>query len=672
MKKLLTLALHIAVEAAQDAGALQRSRFRQSFSVNKKAATDLVTEVDIASEKIIVEKIKASFPEHTILAEEGGESVDESDYRWIIDPLDGTTNFAHGFPLFAVSIALEYKGEVQLGVVYLPVLDEMFTAKLHEGAFLNGEAIRVSDKKPLINSLLATGFAYNFQEMNDNNIVHFRNFLLKSRAVRRPGAAAVDLVYTACGIFEGFWERGLNPWDVAAGVLIVLEAGGQVSQYSGEAHQVDSRNIVASNGLIHQSMIEVLNRLDTEKTTLLEEDIVIYLAENPEALIHFPDLYEKLIPPRKEKGSGENVLNFHHRLINSLQASNKKLREELQELFLVASENEMILSHLDAIESLMYGSRSLTELLKSVSSEIEKRFSFTFAYVSLIGQNIASAEETHFQPIVEVQEGDKVVLYRSVQEFPLSFPQKQPRIYNGGGVDDVRLLFKNDGDSLASGILLPLWKDDTLLGSLNLGSPKEGHFHEGFGTDFLESFAEKFSVCIVNLINREVIDEKMLQDEETGLYNRAFLGSILPFEINRAGHYHYPLSLLLINVDNIKGVVEREGEKQVRSLICELAELLQEQTGKADILVRFMGDEFALLLSGRDQNDALEFAEKLRRMVEETCFCNLLSPLSITVSIGVSSFFPGSSERVVRKKDLIEAADKALYVAKTGGRNRVA
>ncbi len=417
-------------------------------------------------------------------------------------------------------------------------------------------------------------------------------------------------------------------------------------------------------------MIEVLNKLDDEKLSLLEEDIVLYLAENPDVLIHFPDLYEKLLPPRKSESSGENVLNFHHRLLQSLQSSNKKLQDELKELFYIASENEAILAHFNAIESLMYGARSLNELLNSVCNEIVKRFSATYAHIALIEQNIACDIETHFQPVLNVTQGEHLKLFCSEGEFPVSFKRFTPLICNGSDLNSASSLFpKSEKNEINSAILLPLYKGEALLGSLNLASPTENRFHEGLGTDFLENLVQKLSVCIVNLMNREVIDETSLRDKVTGLYNHLFLGNVLPYEMNRAEHYNHPLSLLLIDIDDMKNISHSEEKERGDQVLQQLAELIQSQIGKSDIQARFMDDEFALILPEKELNEALEFAEDLRGLVEETCFGDPLSPISLTVSIGVSSY---PSEKVARKKDLIEAADKALYVAKKGGKNRVA
>lgn len=230
----------------------------QPGKIDYKGKINLVTEVDLLCENKIIEIIKDSFPDHSILAEEGGGTTTNSDHKWIIDPVDGTTNFAHDFPMYCTSIALEVKGEVVVGVVYVPVLDELFSACKGEGAFLNGKKIHVSKSNVLQESMLATGFAYDVHETEVDNVTHFKNFLKKTRAVRRPGSAAIDLCYVAVGRFDGFWEFSLHPWDVAAGVLLIEEAGGKVANMAGEKYSIYSDNILASNGLIHQDMIDVL------------------------------------------------------------------------------------------------------------------------------------------------------------------------------------------------------------------------------------------------------------------------------------------------------------------------------------------------------------------------------------------------------------------------------
>ena len=250
--------LDIAVQAARAAGQLQRERLWSDFAIDFKGETDLVTEVDRACEDLIVGTIRRAFPGHDILAEENDYASLHSSHKWIIDPLDGTTNYAHGFPWFGVSIALEIKGVVQVGVVYHPMMDELFTAARGEGAFLNGSRITVSRRTPLKQCLLATGFPYDRTWDNENNFKHFMNFQMAARAVRRAGAAALDLAYVAAGRLDGYWECKLKPWDVAAGELLVTEAGGMVTDHGGDAYSVYDHRILASNGLIHDAMVAVL------------------------------------------------------------------------------------------------------------------------------------------------------------------------------------------------------------------------------------------------------------------------------------------------------------------------------------------------------------------------------------------------------------------------------
>jgi myo-inositol-1(or 4)-monophosphatase len=253
--------LDFAIQTARDAGRVLAERFgRASLAVTRKGDIDLVTESDLAAERLIVERIRSYYPRHAILAEEAGEVAHDggpSAYKWIIDPLDGTTNYAHGYPCFCVSIALEYGGEIVVGVVYDPTRDELFAAERGAGATLNGRTIRVSDVAELNAALLCTGFPYDVRGRSQF-ARHFSNFIMHAQAVRRDGAAALDLAYVAAGRFEGFWEEGLRPWDVAAGRLLVEEAGGRVSRYDGSHFDTYHPPILASNGLVHDDMMRVL------------------------------------------------------------------------------------------------------------------------------------------------------------------------------------------------------------------------------------------------------------------------------------------------------------------------------------------------------------------------------------------------------------------------------
>ena len=250
--------LAIAVAAARAAGRLQKERLLCEHSISFKGEVDLVTEVDRRCEELIIGMLKGAFPDHGFLAEEGGGQGGDAPYRWIVDPLDGTTNYAHGFPWFCVSIALEFEGEPVLGVIYGCMLDELFTALKGRGAFLNGTPLRVSARKPLRRCLIATGFPYDRTRDNENNFQHFVDFQLASRAVRRAGSAALDLAYLAAGRLDGYWECKLKPWDMAAGTLLVREAGGTVTNHEGSPHLIYDHRILASNGAIHDEMLRVL------------------------------------------------------------------------------------------------------------------------------------------------------------------------------------------------------------------------------------------------------------------------------------------------------------------------------------------------------------------------------------------------------------------------------
>ena len=250
----------VARKAAQAGGAILMEYYGKVKAIEHKGDIDLVTEADQASERRIISMIKDAYPHHRILAEESGDSGDASSYTWIVDPLDGTTNYAHGYPCFCVSIAIEYEKEVIHGIIYDPVKKELFTADKGNGAYLNGTPITVSSTQELNNSLLCTGFPYDVRENMESNIRLFRSFLMHAQAVRRDGSAALDLCYTAAGRFDGFWEQNLHPWDVAAGSLILSEAGGKLSRYKGEPFSVYMPEIIASNGLLHKQMLAIVRR----------------------------------------------------------------------------------------------------------------------------------------------------------------------------------------------------------------------------------------------------------------------------------------------------------------------------------------------------------------------------------------------------------------------------
>lgn len=250
----------VALKAAKEGGAILMEYFGKVKSIDYKGEINLVTEADRRSEEVILRIIKDSYPDHRILAEETGDSGECSSFKWIIDPLDGTTNYAHGYPCFCVSLAIEHEGDVIYSAIYDPMREELFTAEKGKGAHLNGKAIKVSSTKKLNQSLLCTGFPYDVRNDMNSNILHFSNFLLRAQAVRRDGSAALDLCYTAAGRFDGFWEQKLHPWDVAAGSLLVTEAGGKLSNFKGENFSIYSKEIVASNGMIHHQMVEVLGK----------------------------------------------------------------------------------------------------------------------------------------------------------------------------------------------------------------------------------------------------------------------------------------------------------------------------------------------------------------------------------------------------------------------------
>jgi myo-inositol-1(or 4)-monophosphatase len=258
--------LELAIQAAREAGRIQKARFGHSNRVELKGEINPVTEVDLLCERIISETILGTFPDHDLFTEETSFKCKGSRWRWIVDPLDGTTNYIHRFPFFAVSIGLEVDGVMELGVAYDPVRDELFHAARGTGAFLNGQRIHVSETEDLGQSLLCTGFPYDVRENINYYLSYFRQFIMKGFAVRRPGSAVLDLCHLAAGHFDGFWEFKLHPWDVAAGSLIVTEAGGQVTGITGQPFSIYSKDILASNGLIHPQMIEAIQEIKATRT----------------------------------------------------------------------------------------------------------------------------------------------------------------------------------------------------------------------------------------------------------------------------------------------------------------------------------------------------------------------------------------------------------------------
>jgi myo-inositol-1(or 4)-monophosphatase len=261
--------LATAVEIVLRAGEIQMSRRQSGFQINKKGTIDLVTEVDLECERMCRAVIAERFPDHDILAEElssGPLQAATSRCRWVFDPLDGTTNYAHGLPVFCTSLALEIDGRPEVGAIYDPTREELFTAERGVGAFVNGTRLSVSGTGTLLDGLLVTGFPYDVHEKLDRLLAMFGAFLGEARAVRRLGSAALDLCYVAAGRFDGFWEQSLKPWDVAAGALIVEEAGGRVSGMDGTRFDPAAAHLVASNGQIHEAMLAVIQRTEGQRS----------------------------------------------------------------------------------------------------------------------------------------------------------------------------------------------------------------------------------------------------------------------------------------------------------------------------------------------------------------------------------------------------------------------
>jgi myo-inositol-1(or 4)-monophosphatase len=256
---------HVAEEAAREAGKFLMNHLYRGFTVARKGEINLVTEIDVAAEKLIVSRLNSAFPGHTVLAEEMHAQTASGAVTWIIDPLDGTTNYAHGFPVFSVSIGLEVEGIVEWGIVYNPNLEEVFTARRKGGAFLNGEPVHVSKTESLDASLLATGFPYDIRTSARNNLDYFCAFALHAQGIRRGGSAALDLCYVAAGRLDGFWELSLNAWDCAAGYLMVREAGGKVTNWRNEFGSIYERECLATNLLIHEQMLTVLHETSSRE-----------------------------------------------------------------------------------------------------------------------------------------------------------------------------------------------------------------------------------------------------------------------------------------------------------------------------------------------------------------------------------------------------------------------
>ncbi|MGE5341015.1 MAG: inositol monophosphatase family protein [Candidatus Omnitrophota bacterium] len=252
--------LRVSLEAAEAAGKYLKKFYGGRPQVEFKGEVNLVTQCDRESQEIISGIIKKHFPTHSILGEEDLNVENDKTFLWVIDPIDGTINFAHSLPLFSISIAFMLEGQTQVGVVYVPLLDEMFHTIRGSGACLNRKPIAVSGEHEMVKCLLATGFPYDRQTSEQNNVNHFNQFILKCRDIRRMGSAAIDLCYTAAGRFDGYWELKLYPWDTAAACLMVLEAGGMVTDFSGNPFDPFMKECLASNGQIHAEMLDILHR----------------------------------------------------------------------------------------------------------------------------------------------------------------------------------------------------------------------------------------------------------------------------------------------------------------------------------------------------------------------------------------------------------------------------
>lgn len=252
--------LEFAIHCVLMSGKIQKKYFGKKIGIRHKGTIDLVTDVDMACQEKIISLIKDAFPDDEVISEEKKNFFEGDKNKWIIDPLDGTTNYAHGYPFFCTAIAYEEKGLITLGVVYNPIFKELFYAKRGDGAYLNGKRIYVSKISNLKQALLSTGFPYDLPTSKRNNIENFISFIYEAQAIRRDGSAALNLSYLACGRFDGFWELKLKPWDMAAGSIIVEEAGGVITDFKGNKFNIYNDEIVASNGLIHQDMLRVLQK----------------------------------------------------------------------------------------------------------------------------------------------------------------------------------------------------------------------------------------------------------------------------------------------------------------------------------------------------------------------------------------------------------------------------
>ncbi len=253
----------VAILIAKEAGQLLIERLSQKRTIKHKATLSIVTDADHASEAHIIQTLRREFPDHDIMSEETATQLTGAPYCWIIDPLDGTTNYAHNYPSFCVSIALAEQMQPVVGVVYHPMMHELFVAERGRGARLNDAPIRVSSISTLDDALLATGFPYDRRERPDYYLKFYREFMIRTQGLRRAGAAAIDLAYVACGRYDGFWEFGLSPWDVAAAMLLITEAGGTVTDFNGNPARLDDQRILATNGHLHQPMIEVIKNAET-------------------------------------------------------------------------------------------------------------------------------------------------------------------------------------------------------------------------------------------------------------------------------------------------------------------------------------------------------------------------------------------------------------------------